>query len=191
MAQQPQAGTLGPQLQMAGGVMSVIGAFAGAISQRQTLKFQAELARINEAIAESNARAALMMGQREEQRSRLSTAQMKSTQEVGYAAAGVDLGVGSAARVRTSTDFMGEIDANTIHANAVRAAFGYRTQSTNFGMEASIRSTAGNAVSPWLQAGSSLLTGAGKVAAGWYALAQGSGPGLTTGDFARMDRGPG
>lgn len=170
-------GQAGMGLNVAGSVMSVIGAFAGAQSQRSALAFQADMARINQAIAESNARGALMVGQREVQRSRLATAQLKSTQEAGMAANGIDIGEGSAARVRTSTDFMGEVDANTIAANAIRAAFGYRTQATNFGIDATMKDASASAVSPVMAAGSSLLTGAGRVASSWYAMV--GGPGRT------------
>jgi hypothetical protein len=38
--------------------------------------------------------------------------------------------------VLTSTDVMGQIDKNTIAANAVRSAWGYRTQATSFQNEA-------------------------------------------------------
>jgi len=166
-------GQLGVGLNLAGSVMSVIGAFAGAQAQRSSLAFQADMARINQAIAESNARGALMAGQREVQRSQLATAQMKSTQEAGMAANGIDIGEGSAARVRTSTDFMGQVDANTIAANALRAAYGYRTQATNFGIDATMKDASAQAVSPLVAAGTSMLTGAGRVASSWYALVKG------------------
>lgn len=166
-------GDLGMSLNIAGSVMSVIGAFAGAQAERSRLQFQADIDRVNQAIAETNARAALMAGQREQQAVMLRTGQIKSSQEAALAANGIDLGVGSAARVRTSTEFMGQTDVDTIAANAIRAAFGYRMQGTNFGIDATMRGAAAEAVSPWMSAGTSLLTGAGRVASQWYSRDRG------------------
>ena len=47
-----------------------------------------------------------------------------------------DLGVGNAAETLASTDIMKEVDANTTMANAIRNAWGYRMQGTNFTNEA-------------------------------------------------------
>lgn len=166
-------GDLGMGLNIAGSVMSVIGAFAGAQAERSRLQFQADMDRVNQAIAETNARAALMVGQREAQAVMLRTGQIKASQEASMAANGIDIGEGTAARVRTSTEFMGQTDVNTVAANAIRAAFGYRMQGTNFGIDATMRSAAADSVSPWMSAGTSLLTGAGRVAPQWYALKRG------------------
>jgi hypothetical protein len=86
------------------------------------------------------------------------------------AANGVDLGDGSAAEVQATTDVMGELDANTVHANAVRSAWGYRTQATNSQNDAVMRRSAADGISPGTSAMSSLLGSAGTVAQGWYRL---------------------
>lgn len=44
--------------------------------------------------------------------------------------------MGSAAEIQASTDIMKEIDMATVESNAVRNAFGYRTQAMNFENEA-------------------------------------------------------
>lgn len=154
----------------AGGLLSVIGAFGVAQSQKAQFAAEADLARINAASAENAARSALMVGQREQMRSRLATAQLKSKQQVALATNGVDLGEGSAARMIAETDILGEIDVNTLGANAVAAAWGYRTQATNFQMQASMRESQSKAVNPWIAGASSMLTSAGTVADHWYAL---------------------
>ena len=82
----------------------------------------------------------------------------------------MDLGEGSAARVLATTDIMGQIDANTIAANATRTAWGYRTQGTNFKNEASMKRSAAGGMNPGLAAGTTLLTGANAVASNWYML---------------------
>lgn len=107
----------------------------GQILQGKSAQLQAEtqaaIARINAQLAESAAQGALFSGQRQEQAKRLETAAFKSAQRVGFAASGVDLGSDSVVRVLTSTDVIGDIDANTIAANAIRAAWGYRTEAAN------------------------------------------------------------
>ena len=167
------AGLFGVGTQMVGGIMSVIGAFYSAQGQRRMLQAQADIAKINAATAESSARTALMIGQREEQRSMLQTAALKGKQTASMAANGIDLGEGSAARVLTDSDVMGQIDRNTIAANAVRQAWGYRTQAVNLQNDASIKESQAGAISPWMGAASSLLTSAGSVAGSWYSLNKG------------------
>lgn len=178
--------------------MSAIGSFYAAKGQQAALRGQAAIADSNARIAESNAsildqnariaelgaQSTILAGQKEEQNARLRTAQLKSKQRVGLAANGVDLGSGTATNILTTTDVMGEIDANTIQTNAVRAAWGYRTQEQNLKTEASAtragadmtragadakRSTAGS-ISPFSSAAGTLLSGAGQVASSWYSL---------------------
>lgn len=168
-------GQFGLGLQAAGGFMSVMGALGSAWGSKIALDGQAELARINAQIMETNARGTLQAGAREVQRSQLATSQLKGRQRAGMAAHGVDLGEGSAARVLTDTDVMGEIDANTIAANAVRSAWGYRTQSVNFQNEAIQKSSAADSMAPWMSAGGMLMDKAGSVAQSWYQLKRSGG----------------
>lgn len=157
-------------MQGIGAILGMIGSAASAWGQKQSLKTQADLADINAQTAERAAAAALAAGQREEQRSSISTANLKSTQQAGFAAHGVDLGEGSAARVLTDTDVMGAIDKNTIAANAVRSAWGYRTAATNYTNDAAMKRSTAGAISPVMSGATSLLNSAGSVASNWYAL---------------------
>ena len=54
------------------------------------------------------------------------------------------MGSDTATNILTTTDVMGEIDANTIEANAVRAAWGYRTEGVNYQIDAAMASANGN-----------------------------------------------
>lgn len=155
-------------MQATGAAANGVGAYYGAKAQKSSLEFQSQLDGINARLAESSAQSILFQGQREEQRSRLQTAQMKSAQRVALAANGVDLTEGSAAEILTSTDVLGESDANTINANAVRAAWGQRTQATNLQIDAMGKRTAARAVNPGMAATSTLLSGATQVASSWY-----------------------
>lgn len=157
-------------LMAAGAASNVVGSYQSAKGQQSALRFQADIADQNARIAELGAQSELQRGQREEQATRLKTAQLKSTQRVAMAANGIDLGEGSATDILTSTDVMGEVDANTIAANAVRSAWGYRTQGMNAKNEALMKRATASGISPGMAATSSLLGSAGQVAGAWYSL---------------------
>lgn len=151
-----------------GVINSVAGSYFAARQAKAQLRFQADMAETNARLAETAAQQELLRGQREYGTSRLKTAALKSAQRVGMAANGIDLGSDTALNVLTTTDVMGEIDANTIAANAVRAAWGYRTQGVNMANEAMVKRAAGDAVSPASSATTALVSGAGSVAQSWY-----------------------
>lgn len=157
-------------LQGAGAAASSVGSYFAAQSQKNALNAQADTADINARMAESTAQSALYQGQSQEISARLKTAQLKSSQRASMAANGIDLGSDTATNILTSTDTMGDIDANTIAANAVRLAFGYRTQATNFQNDALMRRANASGISPMASATSTLLTGAGQVASSWYSM---------------------
>ena len=162
-------------LQAYGVVSSAIGTYYSSKAQKEDLSFQARMAEINARLAESSAQSALLAGQREEQKAKLATANVKSQQRTGMAANGVDLSVGSAVNVLSSTDLIGEVDANTIKANAVASAWGYRVQGANYSGQAARSASASKAVNPAGNAGTSLIDGASRVAGSWYVMNKGVG----------------
>jgi hypothetical protein len=155
-------------LMIFGAISSAYGAYSQTRSLRLQLQLQSDLSAINARLAESSAQSTLLAGQHQEQNARLKTAALKGSQRAGMAANGIDLGSGTATNVLTTTDVMGEIDAETINANAVRAAWGYRTQAVN--AENTARMSAANAegMSSTAAAASSLLGSAGSVASSYY-----------------------
>lgn len=155
-------------MQGAGAASSAVGAYYGAQSQKTSLNLSADMADINARMSESAAQATLLTGQHEEQRSRIATANLKGAQRAGLAANGVDLGVGSANQILTTTDAMGEADANTINANAVRSAWGYRTQAVGQTNQALMSRASAGAINPLMSTATSLLGSAGSVASNWY-----------------------
>ncbi len=159
-------------MQGAGAAMGAVGSYYSASNARRNLQTSANVADINARTAELGAQSALAQGERAQQRTKLQTAQLKSTQRAGLAANGVDLGEGSAAQILTSTDVMGEIDAATVEADAVRNAWGYRTQAMNYRNEAEMNRATASAVSPAMGAVTSLLGSAGGVAESWYKFKQ-------------------
>ena len=157
-------------MQAAGVGMQTGAAFYSARAQKSALNTQASIADTNARIAELSAQDALMQGQRQEQAQRLKTAQTKSAQRVAMAANGIDLGSDTAVNILTSTDLLGEIDADTVAANAARSAFGYRTQAVNSRNDALMSRASARPINPWMAAGSTMLTGASDVAKSHYAM---------------------
>ncbi len=159
---------MGVAAQATGAGLKAIGAYGSAVSQKSSLNYQASVDDLNAAQSEKTAESVLAQGNQQVQSSELRTADLKSEQRAGLAANGVDLGVGSAANILTSTDVMGKIDANTIAANAVQSAWGYRTQATNQANDALIKRAGAKSINPTMAAASSLLGSAGPVASSWY-----------------------
>jgi len=164
---------VGPILSTFGAINGAIGSYYQSQAMANNLEFQADMAKINAGIAESNAQAVLLSGQRAQQNVRLRTAKIKAAQRVGMAANGVDLGSRSAINLQTTTDTMGEIDAQTVENNAIRAAFGYRNQSVNDLNTARLANSVADGINPFGSATSSLLGNAGSVASSWYKYAKG------------------
>lgn len=165
-----ETGSVGFGLQVAGMAAGAVGSFYSAKSQKLALQSQADIAEINARISELGAQSALIQGQRQVGQISRKAGEVKSAQRARLAANGVDLGEGSAAELLTSTDILKEEDMATAHHNALAAAWGYRTQSMNSTNEAAMKRTTAGAISPGMQAASSLLGSAGTVAQSWYAL---------------------
>lgn len=187
----------------AGMASSAIGSYSSAKGQQSQMQYQAAMGTLNAAMAESDAsllelnasisdtqaKMAIASGQREEQNLRLKSGQLKGRQRASLAASGVDLGVGSAAKVLATTDYMTEVDAGEIRANAARAAFGYkvqqtnqkfaamsaRTQGVNYQAGSAFASASASGISPMGAVTTSLLGSAGSVAPSVYKTGQGAG----------------
>lgn len=166
----PSMGTLGMGMQIFGIVSGAIGSFYSAKSSISSMNFQADMAEINSRIAEKGAQSVLLQGQQQVGALTLKAGRIKSSQRVAMAANGIDLGVGNAAEVQASTDIMKEIDKNTIEANAVRSAWGYRTQASNMQNDALMKRSTADSVSPIGAGVSSLMSSAGQVATSWYRM---------------------
>ena len=190
-------------MQGAGAASSAIGAYSSSRAGKSSLNLQAtlseinakstmDMAEINQRQAEKSAQQTLLTGEREVQRSQIATANLKSRQRVSMAANGIDLGEGSATQVLTSTDVLGEIDANTLQANAVRSAWGYRTQgqaefnrsrtqADNQNSQAIMSRASADSISPGGAAFTSLVGSAASVASNWYSYNKGGDSGRSNG----------
>lgn len=157
-------------LSLGGLFSSAIGSFYSAQTQKYQLKTQAIMADTNAHIAELGAQSALAQGEHEINNQTLQAGHLKSTQRTAMAANGIDLGEGNAAEIQASTEIMKEADKNTLQANAIKNAWGYRMQGTNFTNEALTARNMSSAISPLASGFTSLLGGAGGVASNWYMM---------------------
>jgi len=154
----------------AGVSMQTIGARSSAIGQQNALRGNADLSDINARLAELGAQSTMLAGTRQAGSILLKGGQLKSTQKANMAANGIDLGSDTATNILTTTDVMKEVDADTAMANAVRQAWGYRTQATNYTNDANIKRSMADAINPNQVALATFLSGAGQVASSWYSL---------------------
>lgn len=156
--------------QSAGAAASTVGAWYAGVEAKNQQNAAADLSALNAKVAEMGADAAMRSGLRRESQHRMQVGVMKSRQVASMAANGVDLASGSAQSVLNSTDTLGEIDANAIHADAVAAAFGYKTQAVNYRNDATMRRAAAGGISPGMSALTTLLDQGSRVASSWYGL---------------------
>lgn len=147
---------------VAGTAIQAVSSYNGAKAQQSALSSQAGADKQNEQIADWQASIAEQNGQAEEQRSRLETAGLYGRQRAALGANGVDLGYGSANDILTTTKLMGEEDAMTIHDNALRTAWGYRTQGVSYGNRAAMDAAGASSIHPFMSAAGSLLGSASK-----------------------------
>jgi hypothetical protein len=112
--------------------LTVASGTASAYGQYQSGKYQEKVAKNNALIQGRMAEDALKRGQ------------IKSQQAAKMGAAGIDMGVGSAADMLADTAMMGELDALTLRSNAQREAWGHDVQASNFLSEGRLSSYKGN-----------------------------------------------
>ena len=158
-----------------GGALNAVGSYFGAKNTKINARLSAEIGRINARIAELQGRDAILQGQRAEQASRLRTAQTKSSTRAALAANGIDVGSEVATALNSSTDYVGETDANTIAANAIKSAWGYRMDAANQLAQAAMAEANADTINPAMMAMTSLLGSATQVAPAWYSMKKAGG----------------
>lgn len=175
-----------------GQVFGLLGGFAGSFysakSQKSNLEHQARMAEINARIAETGAKTELARGQAEYARHTLQAGHLKSAQRAALAANGVALNEGSAAEILAATDIMKEIDAQTIEENAMRNAWGYRSQATDYRNQALMSQAQASGISPTGAGLQTLLGSAPMVAEYWdkYSRQKGIGNGKLSAEEKRL-----
>lgn len=158
----------GMLMQMVGVAAQTGAAYAQSTATRNAYNVQEKVARNNAQIAEWQAQDAAARGARNEQMSRLKTAQLAGTQRARLAANGVSLTEGSALNILDDTAYMGELDAQAIRDNTSKEVWGQRTQAQNLRDEAALFGYRADAESPLLATASTFLTAGGRVADKWF-----------------------
>lgn len=148
--------------------MSAVGAYGAARSQQSALRYQAGIADFNARLSEQRAQIAQQQGREQVYSLQRQAAGLKGEQRRAMAANGIDLTTGTAAEIQTQTDFMSQMDQEQAEVNAVREAWGFRTQGANYQAEARTSRANADAISPGLAAAGSLLGSATSMASSWY-----------------------
>jgi hypothetical protein len=158
----------GQLIQFAAAGMQAVGSAQAARAQRNAARYSAAVSRSNAQIAEWQARSIVEKGNRELSAQRLRTAQALSAQRTRLAANGIAVDEGSALNLLHDTEYLGELDANTIKDNTAREEWGARVQQTSYLNDAEMADSTADGISPGFAAATSLLGNAGQVASSWY-----------------------
>jgi hypothetical protein len=134
-----------------------VGSYNGAKAQKSALNSEAVADQQNAKIAEWEASQAIQNGQTEEESKRLEIGGLVGRERAAMGASGTDLGYGSNTDILTTTKVLGERDALQIRDNALRTAWGYRTEGTGYGNKASMAAAGASSVRPWASGLTSLL----------------------------------
>lgn len=127
-----QAGYGSLMMQAAAGIVTAFGNASVARHNNSIAKSRANIARINAQAMELQAQAVLRANETATVQKTMAAGRTKSAQRAALAANGIAVAEGSAAELQASTDIVKKIDMNTMKENAVRNAWGYRMQATNY-----------------------------------------------------------
>src|SRR5688572_28810401 len=145
--------------------LSATASVAGGISAHQQGTYRAKVAEMNAKLAEENARRSIDRSQVEAQEQDFQTLAALGELEAEQSASGLALGGRSFGAARRAMRTLGRLDALRVRQAGELEAYGYRTDRMNFLAQA--QADRGQARSDltqsFLQAGSSLISGAGKI----------------------------
>jgi len=148
--------------------MAAFGSYNLATAQKGALNYEAAVATNNSTLANYQAQVTAQVGANQQYALGLKSAQTFGDQRAALAAGGVDLGSGSALEDLTTTKYMSKVDQLTIQNNTANQIWAEKTQAQGYASEAAFDSASAKAINPVISGASSLLTGAGMVAASWY-----------------------
>lgn len=154
--------------QVAGTVISAIGAYQQGQAQKGQNEYQAAVARNNQILAEQYAKSAEQRGNVMAQQKQMELARRQGSIKAAIGASGLDVG-GSGSRLEDDTQMMGDLDVRTIRYNAAKEAYGFRTQGTTYAGQAQLDdAAAANAASGGnLGALGSIISGGAQVSDKW------------------------
>lgn len=116
--------------------MAILGGVVKGVASKQAADANAATLESNAALAEAAKADALARGGQQAGRERMRGTQTEASQTADYSASGVSVKSGSAVDVGSSTEAVSELDAELAKNNAMREAFGYESQASNFRRQA-------------------------------------------------------
>lgn len=140
--------------------------FAQALAQRQFYDTQAS-------IADEGAQATRLAGSYQESALKSKFTQLGAAQEAAQAANGIEVGSGSAQRVRQATANTGALDAAMLHYNTMREAMGL-SETARYDRAAGNQALIGGL----LNTGGTFLSSAASLSDKWLRYQQDFGPGV-------------
>jgi hypothetical protein len=152
---------------------SAYSSYQQAEAQKEAADYQAQVNANNAKVADWQANDALERGNQAVEDHMRKVAALKGTQTASMAARGLDLSAGTPLNILSDTDYFGQIDANTIKANAAREAWGYKVQGNNASANQTLLSWQSSNISPSRSAGLSLLGSATSAAGSYYGRSSG------------------
>lgn len=127
--------------QAVGTVTSMQGASEAATANATSSMYGAAVAKNNQQIAEQNAQYAIQKGEQNAEIRQMQAGQARGTARAVMGASGVKIDGGidlSPVRAQGDIALTAELDTETIRNNALREAYGYRVQGTNFAAQAGL-----------------------------------------------------
>jgi hypothetical protein len=132
-------GTLAVLGGLAGGAITAGGQLESGFASSHAADYAAQVAANNSIIARQNAKFALESGEAQATATSLKGASQSGKIKTAQAASGVDVNTGSAVDVQASQREVNKLDTETVLHKGQLAAYGYRTQATNFDAEAALK----------------------------------------------------
>jgi hypothetical protein len=180
--------------------LSAYSSYSGQNQAKQQGEYQAKVANNNATVSQWQADDAKARGDTAAANVRRQYAAMEGSQAATFASRGIDISEGSPNAILNDTSYFGQVDQNTVRANAAREAWGYKTRGQNFEAEGMFAQAGADARNPAMSgaaagvssyfgasggfgfgagkggAGSNntLLTSSGTVAPKWYGGTNGS-----------------
>lgn len=161
-----------------GGITQGAGQLFSGITGFAASRYQAQVAKINEAIAKQNEERALLKGESDAMHYGLQASQRMGNIKAAQGSSGLDVGSGSAVDVQKSQSAIAQLDMRQIRENAAHQAYDYAVQASGFANQAELdkRSGINSLFAGGIGALSSFVSSSQSVASKWY---QGSQAGLT------------
>lgn len=119
-------------LSVAGAGLSAISSISQTNAQNKANDYNAAIMQRNAQISQMQGEEAVKAGALEEGDYRKQIRKLMATQKAGYAAAGVDVNVGTPVDVMADTAQQGEVDALTIRRNAALKKWGFENEANNY-----------------------------------------------------------